>query len=498
MPTGIFEARISGPCRGSVLDRVRTLAPLLLLLHVASGLLGCSEQRTARPNIVLVSIDSLRHDHLHCAGYERETSPTIDRLAREGVRFEAAVSTTSWTLPAHAALFTGLYDSSHGLVDNGLRLAPELTTLAESLAAEGYHTAGFFGGPYLHRTFGLGDGFEVWQSCMTAVPDDLSEAQLRDESRARNGVSHGDVTGPRTLAEVTRWADARPKDRPFFLFVHLWDVHYDFIPPPPYDRLFDPDYQGTISGVDFMGNAAVNPKMDPRDLAHLVALYDGEIRFTDEILAKILDVLRSRGMLDDTLTVITADHGEEFFEHGNKGHQKTLFDEVVRVPLVLHWPGQLPAGLVVRDQVRSIDLMPTLLGVARAARLPAMQGRDILPLAQRGALSPQAAMLELYADGQDQRALRTLELKAYSRGTLRGRRLADVAYDLAQDPQESIAMRRGSEPRIDAAFGELERTHAIAEALQRSLGAASRAAHVDDETRERLRKLGYLEGPGKE
>ena len=490
MPTGIFEAGFAGRCR--------QFSFIVAAAFVASAPLGCTRTGVARPNIVLVSIDSLRHDHLHCSGYERETSPTIDRLAREGVRFEAAVSTTSWTLPAHAALFTGLYDSSHGLVDNGLRLAPELTTLAESLAAEGYHTAGFFGGPYLHQTFGLGDGFEVWQSCMTALPDDLSEAQLRDESRSRKGLSHRDVTGPRTLTEVTRWADTRPKDRPFFLFVHLWDVHYDFIPPPPYDRLFDPDYQGTISGADFMENAAVNRAMDPRDLAHLVALYDGEIRFTDEILAKILDVLRSRGMLEDTLTVISADHGEEFFEHGNKGHQKTLFDEVVRVPLVLHWPGHLPAGHVVRDQVRSIDLMPTLLGVARVSRLPAMQGRDILPLAQGRALSPQAALLELHADGQDQRALRTLELKAYARGTPRRRRVADAAYDLALDPHERIAMRRGSEPRIDVAFEELERTRATAQALRLSLGAGSRAADVDDETRERLRKLGYLEGSRKE
>jgi arylsulfatase A-like enzyme len=485
MPTTISEARIARRCR-----RLRCTAASVLVV-IAS--LGCAQER-ARPNIVLVSIDSLRHDHLHCAGYERETTPTVDRLAQEGVRFESAVSTTSWTLPAHAALFTGLYDSSHGLVDNGQRLAPELTTLAESLAAEGYHTAGFFGGPYLHDTFGLGDGFEVWQSCMTAIPDDLGDAEMRDESRARKGLSHRDVTGPRTLEEVTRWADTRPKDRPFFLFVHLWDVHYDFIPPPPYDRLFDPDYRGSISGAGFMENPAVNRKMDPRDLAHLVALYDGEIRFTDEILGKILEVLRARGMQDDTLTVITADHGEEFFEHGSKGHQKTLFDEVVRVPLVLHWPGQLPAGHVVSDQVRSIDLMPTLLGVARASKLPEMQGRDILPLAQRSALPPQSAMLELHADGQDQRALRTQELKAYSRGAAQGRRARDFAYDLVRDPRERAALRRGSEPRIDAAFEELARTRATSEALQRSLGAGSRAADVDEETRARLRELGYLQG----
>ena len=226
------------------MPRMRPGLVCLLASALAAGASqGCRDASPARPNLVLVSIDSLRSDHLHAYGYPRETSPTIDGLAQAACGSSRAVSTTSWTLPAHAAMFTGLYDSTHGLYDNGLRLAPKLETLARELAKAGYHTAGFFGGPYLHPTFGLADGFEVWESCMTAVPDDLGDAALRDESRARRGRSHGDVTGPRTLEKVTRWADARPDDRPFFLFVHLWDVHYDFIPPPPFDRLFDPDYR---------------------------------------------------------------------------------------------------------------------------------------------------------------------------------------------------------------------------------------------------------------
>lgn len=457
--------------------------------------LGCKEEPAPRPNLVLVSIDSLRHDHLHAYGYPRETSPTLDRLAREGVRFESAVTTTSWTLPAHAAMFTGLYDSSHGLVDNGQRLAAGLTTLAERLAQVGYHTAGFFGGPYLHPSFGLGDGFEVWQSCMTAVPVDLPDAALREESRAPKARSHGDVTGPRTLEAVTRWAEERPKERPFFLFLHLWDVHYDFIPPPPYDRLFDPDYEGSITGVDFMGNPAVSAAMKPRDREHLIALYDGEIRFTDEILGEILGVLRERGLLEDALVAVTADHGEEFFEHGGKGHQKTLFDEVVRVPLILHWPGRLPAGRVVTDQVRTIDLAPSLLAAAGVPVPSAMQGRDLLPLARGESLPPRAALLELYADGRDQRALRTPELKVYAPGRVRGRALPDFAYDLAQDPRERAARKRGSDARFEAAFAELEATRAAAIALRAQVGGGATAAGVDGELRERLRGLGYVDGP---
>ena len=265
--------------------------------------------------------------------------------------------------------------------------------------------------------------------------------------------------------------------------MHLWDVHYDFIPPPPYDRLFDPDYRGTITGVDFMENTAVHREMDPRDLEHLVALYDGEIRFTDEILGDDPRRPARRGLLDDTLVAVTADHGEEFFEHGRNGHQQTLYDEVVRVPLVLHWPGRLAGGRVVRDQVRLVDLMPTFLAAAGAAPPYELQGRDVLPLAQGRALPPRTAFLELHADGRDQRALRTLELKAYARGAPGGRKLADARYDLREDPRERIPLRRRDDPRVDRPSPSSTPRAAGGVALHRRLGGQARAADVDDETR---------------
>ena len=244
----------------------------------------------------MISIDSLRPDHLGCYGYGRATSPAIDRLAAEGVRFETAVSTTSWTLPAHAALFTGLYDSAHGLYDNGLSLADEHRTLAETLAEHGYQTAGFFGGPYLHPTFGLGQGFEHYQSCMTRWPTTSAKPDVRAESRAARGASHADVTGPRTLEEFGRWLDGADRGRPFFLFVHLWDVHYDYIPPPEVAALFvDPAYRGASTGADFAEARALGGHGSPRPTQqHLIALYDAEIRFTDEILGRILDAPRRR------------------------------------------------------------------------------------------------------------------------------------------------------------------------------------------------------------
>jgi arylsulfatase A-like enzyme len=211
--------------------RLRTgiLPSLGALAAALIAVMGCSgDPKPAPPNIILVSIDSLRASSLGCYGYKRETSPFIDELAEKGVRFENAISTSSWTLPAHAALFTGLYDSTHGLVDNGQRLADGLVTLAEVLRARGYHTAGFFSGPYLHPTFGLARGFDVYESCMTTTPDEASEEEIRGGAQLVAGPSHRDVTGPRTLEKVSRWAD-RDLEEPFFLFVHLWDVHYDYM-----------------------------------------------------------------------------------------------------------------------------------------------------------------------------------------------------------------------------------------------------------------------------
>ena len=163
--------------RANVILRAVPLAFLLVLVLLAAVLLRGDRDAALRehgPDIILISIDSLRPDHLGCYGYGRPTSPTIDALAQEGVRCASAVSTTSWTLPAHAALFTGLYDSAHGAVDNGTKLVDSHVTLAEVLQDAGYQTAGFYGGPYLHPMFGLGQGFETYESCMSEIHSEIS------------------------------------------------------------------------------------------------------------------------------------------------------------------------------------------------------------------------------------------------------------------------------------------------------------------------------------
>ena len=454
--------------------------PLLALLLLSLALAcGAREAHAPRPNapgpdIVLVSIDSLRFDHLGCYGYKPPTSPAIDRLATEGVRCETAISTTSWTLPSHAAMFTGLFDSAHGVVDNGLALPDERVTLAEVLRDAGWQTAGFYGGPYLEPAFGLSQGFETWRSCM-------SEA-------VRESASHRDVTGPRTLAEVTKWLDEgmeKPGGRPLFLFLHLWDVHYDYVPPPEYAKLFDPDYPGSLDASDLMNNPAVGPRMAPRDFQHLVALYDGEIRFTDDVLGKILGEIGRRGRLENALVVVTADHGEEFFEHDGKGHQRTLFDEVVRVPLIFRWKGQLPTRSVVKEPVRLVDLLPTLLSLAGVAEVPAAQGRDIAPLLLGEKLPPAPALCELLVDGNDLHALRTERAKVldYRHANTR------IGYDLLMDPREERPLAEDSD-LVRAGLDDLSRE--IEASLASRRGREARPFGLDPDLKRRLGDLGYV------
>jgi arylsulfatase A-like enzyme len=455
----------------------------------ALALAACSGGADARgPNLLLVTIDSLRPDHLGCYGYARDTSPVIDRLAREGVRFAAAVSTTSWTLPAHAALFTGMYDSAHGLVDNGLSLADGHRTLAEELSAHGYETAGFFGGPYLHPTFGLAQGFDHYQSCMTAMADGASAEEVRAASRAPSGAAHDDVTGPRTVEEFGRWLGARESGRPFFAFVHLWDVHYDYIPPPEVAALFaDPEYAGAIDGRGVAELVRRRPELAPADRGQLVALYDAEIRFTDGILGRLLELVSAAGAAEETAVVVTADHGEEFYEHQGFGHQSSLFDEQILVPLIVHWPEAF-APRVVEQQVRTIDLMPTLLALAGLRRQPALQGRSLAPLLVGAELGPAPALCELLVDRRALRALRAEDWKALEseRPPLRG------GLDLARDPRERRLVQEGARSAEELARLRAEVARAV-EFGRREVGQGTRAIEIPAELERTLGELGYAE-----
>lgn len=370
--------------------RMRPRPCLTLALALLVPACGAHE-RDPRPNVLLISLDSVRRDMLGCYGASfagRSPSPNLDRLAAEGVRIEDALSSTSWTLPAHATLFTGLPELAHGLEQDGQRLGESLATLAERLRDSGYRTAGVYSGPYLDPRFGLGRGFERYRAgygpelarATRAAAEarervhGLDDSTARDQSydvlqgnaeieRALEVASHRDSSS-RTVTDLVleELAAAADGARPFFLFAHYFDAHYDYVPPPPFESVFDPTYHGEMHGSDFAGRIAA-PAASPRDLAHLRALHAGELAWTDAEIGRLLDELERRGLAANTLVVVVSDHGDEFLEHGGFGHRRTLYQEVVRVPVILRWPAGPLARAARRGPCSLAAVAPTILAL---------------------------------------------------------------------------------------------------------------------------------------
>lgn len=433
--------------------------------------------------MLLVSIDSLRADHLGFMGYRADTSPALDRLAADGVVFSQVFSTSSWTLPAHAALFTGMHDSSHGVLAARDRLSESVPTLAEAFSRAGYRTVGFYAGPFLHPLFGLGRGFDEYIDC--------TSYELGSKSRAPEsffGASHRDVTGPIVRKKVISWLDGLGADR-FFMFVHLWDVHYDYIPPPPYDSMFDADYQGTIDGRNFRLNKRFSREMPAADFDHILALYDGEIRFADETLGVILGALEARGLMDDTIVLVTADHGDEFLDHDGRGHRQTIYQEVARVPMVLYYPRVLEPRRV-DYTVSLIDAAPTLLDLAGVEPMPTVQGRSLRTIAQKGyqeGAEDWAALTELRIVGKSISSIVVgkKRLILYHGGAKR------LYFDLENDPTEQNPLPA----RVADADGKLhkELLALLARARKETATAVRlRDSQIGGRVKEQLDSLGYL------
>ena len=451
--------------------------------------------------MLLISVDSLRADHLSCYGYESATapgvatSPNIDaRLAGEGTLFEELISTTSWTVPAHMAMLSGQPDRVHGVLAPASRLPQGRRLLAESFQDAGWKTAGFFSGPNLHPYFGFGRGFDQYVDCTSMGVDaerfgPATNAE-RKELRAMEDASHHGNTGELVAGRFDEWLGGVDQNEPFFAFVHLWDVHYDYEPPAEFD-VFDPDYAGDRAGDGIPNLMAKN--VTDADAAHILALYDGEIRYTDHTISTLLDTLEAAGRLDDTLIVFTADHGEEFGEHGRYGHNKTLYDEVVHVPLVVRWPGHVAPNRRIAQQVSMVDLAPTLLELADLPADPAHWGHSFAG-ALLGPDEPAArpAPMELAigrADPTKKRApmegLRTRDFKVVRERP--GEK--PVVFDLSSDPAEKKPLNVAhADERLELARTTWTAINALGATLSRETGS------LPGELESELTNIGYLGG----
>jgi arylsulfatase A-like enzyme len=365
----------------------------------------------------------------------------MDRLAAEGTRFSRAYAAAPWTTPSVMTLFTGLLPSSHHMDGNDRTLHPSVRTLAERLAAAGYATAAVMPALTLADHFGFDRGFDRFDF----------EAQ-----------GHARVSGPWSVNHALEFIRGAA-GRPWFAYVHLWDVHYNYNPPVPYSIRFQagrPPGAGESDDVTARVVAEAPPEPLAADrLAWLEGQYAGELLFTDEQVGRLLAALDELGAAGDTIVLVTADHGEAFQEHGVLGHTVHLYEEMVHVPLLVRWPGQVPAGRQLADVVSLVDVAPTLLELAGVDAAAAdFDGRSRAPWLRGGeaaAAPPPAAPLLLATS---------------RRASWRGLRAADAAYlvDLATGREELYDLRADPGQRHDLAG---ERTEEVAAWRQRLCAA---------------------------
>jgi len=461
----------------------RQLAVAICLL---GGVSGCTVD-TPRPNVLLVSIDTLRADHVGSHGYRRETTPHLDELAREGVRFTQAFTTASWTLPAHMSIMTSRYPHQHGVQSTKQRLDDAIPTLAQLFRDSGYQTGAIVSWFFVGKRYGFDRGFESFE-------------ELLPRRHSLAGARRGEQVVDAALA----WLEARDSRRPFFLFVHLFDPHLNYDPPEPYAKLFGGDSPIPDAGRyerlrPYIQGLQREPRRIPAaELEQVVALYDGEVRYADDQLGRLLAALASREQADRTVVLVTSDHGEELDDHGSmEGHQWTLYDEVLHVPLILRTPDG-PRGRTVDALVEILDIAPTLLALAGIDPPPDFRGRSLLPwLADREPGSKDRlvySQIERFNSrsavrGDCYKLIHTRARGKSASGTPNPERFE--LYDLRSDP--------GERENLYAARPELVASLRAALAHWESDGfAGERPSDLpepafSEEERAQLERLGYLE-----
>jgi hypothetical protein len=404
-------------------------------------------------NVLLISIDTLRADHLSCYGYNRETSPYIDQFAAEGVLFEQAISLAPWTLPSHMTMMTGLAPSVHGVDNINTALSPQIPTLAQVFAENGFSTGAFVSIFNLSPGYGFGPGFETYRLVQ-------QDAEV-------------------VLAQAEKWIQTQ--DRPFFSFVHLFDAHYPYNAPGKFRGYFGKRNDGLKDLVQehFYKFLDAAPSFDEATRQAVIDRYDEEIGYVDNQLGHFIESLRKSGVLDQTLVLITSDHGEEFYDHGFWGHAVTLFDEHLHVPLIVRAPG-LTAGQRISNQVNLGQLWELIFSTIKTGTIDAPPGN--IAYSETTAFGPRRFAVR--GNGK-----KYTESYSFEGGNF-GRSYPESLYDILVDPKEQVNLLPKAQ-QMATLYKELLKLY------KKSLpdSVDKRTMPLDPAALENLKALGYVSGP---
>jgi len=453
---------------GHTAPRRTLFAVIVAAVSTAGGCAPRDASSAAPPNILLLIVDCLRADRVGADDpYPRAVSTQLDTLVEDGTSFTRAFSQSSWTRPSLPTILTGLYPSEHGLGAflqegeqvSGSSLSPAAVTAAEALRALGYATALFGQQNQLAPKFGLDQGFDAY-----------------DHKASRAARIHDRFLG---------WLDQEPK-RPFFAYLHYLELHWPYCPPPDARGLFTAGYQGRPLCADWRRLRdeirSGEVVLSAAEIEGLRGQYDEELYALDGEVGSLVERMRERGLWDETLVVLTSDHGEEFFEHGGMAHGTTLHDELIHVPLVVKAPRswEATAGAKVDALVELRDLLPTFLDAAGATRAGDAAARSLLPWIRGSGGAPRRDFV--VAELGDSIAVRTAEHKL-----IVDRGASPRLYDLTQDAGETRDVAALHPDVVARLEGHLRRWRAALSPIPPG------DETLDDETVEGLRALGYLE-----
>jgi len=396
---------------------LRIIALLIILIIVVSVSNYYKWKKSKLPryeNILLIIVETLRAKHLSCYGYDRNTSPNIDSLARDGVLFKRNFSQSPWTLPSISSIFTSLYSSVHGAVVHGDILSDKYFTLAEALRSKGFKTQGFISGHFARKKYGLAQGF--------------------DEYNEKNVLGQDSVSSGKLTNDAIKWI-GNNKDNKFFLFLQYYDPHYNYTYNEEFS-FYKEKTQNIYNCIPIEKIRKLAPILSEEDKKTLLGYYDSEISVVDDNLGKLFNYLKQNNLYDSTVIVFTADHGEEFGEKGYYGHTFSVANSVLHIPLIFHVPGNKHKGRIVENVVSSIDIYPTILDLLDMEIPQQIQGYSLMEYIVRvGSKYPvKESFAELFLKNK-QVSLQTKKWKVVHQRLSNGQ-LEEHLYDIENDPYE--------------------------------------------------------------